>query len=276
MEAMGSRGWTNPGAFGFSSSYIPGAPDDKAFIEKIVIPLVGSETDARVPALRMLHAECYTMAVAEMQRRITGAPSAEHETVPRAERKARRDKTSERIRGIKIIGQVEPAHSLEDRVAKMAEENLVKCISWADCPSRDEELQAEEENERSKKARVSNSLVTDDKGYVKMTREQDSATADYSKSGLLNFVLTRRGIALDEYDVMSFDKHDQIRQRLMSELLDEPVDPRFEGPSLEQVKKADAFIFRMLGSECSGGIRRTPAGTLPMDDAIEKVFRETG
>lgn len=272
IPAMKTRGWTTPGAYGFSSAYVPGAPDDTSFIERVVLPLVGSETDARVPALRMLHAECYTLAVAEMQRRITGNPTGETESVPRAERKARRDKTAARLAGLHIHGQAEPAHSLEDAVARMAEDNTARYIPWADCLSREEELTTEEGDNRSKRAKTSKAMMTDDKGFVKMVVDEGAATADYSKSGLLNFILTRRGVALDEYDVMSYMAHDKIRQRLMSELLDEPVDPRFEGPSLEQLKRADAYIFRALAADCQGGIRRDSNGNLPLGEAIDKVL----
>jgi hypothetical protein len=153
-----------------------------------------------------------------------------------------------------------------------SKENTARYIPWAECPSREEELNAADEKNKNKRARTSKAMETDDKGFVKIVANESSATADFSKSGLLNFVLTRRGVALDDYDVMSYMSHDTICQRLMSELLDEPVDPHFEGPSIEQLKKADSYIFRMLGVECPGGIRRTANGTLPMDDAIDNVL----
>ena len=62
-------GWRTMVKFAFSSSYIPGQPDDSKFIEKVVKRLGLTEDDTRVSGLRRLFFEAYTVAASEMRRR---------------------------------------------------------------------------------------------------------------------------------------------------------------------------------------------------------------
>ena len=62
-------GWPTLGKFAFSSSYMPGQPDDSAFIKAVVDRLGLDELDPRVAGLRRLFFEAYTVSASEMRRR---------------------------------------------------------------------------------------------------------------------------------------------------------------------------------------------------------------
>ena len=62
-------GWPTMGKFAFSSSYVPGQPDESKFIKNVVVRLGLTEDDIRVSGLRRLFFEAYTVAASEMRRR---------------------------------------------------------------------------------------------------------------------------------------------------------------------------------------------------------------
>ena len=69
IEAMASKGWTTFATFSFSSTYVPGAPDDATFLSKVVGPLLGAEDHRDGPKLRRLVYESYTIMASEMRSR---------------------------------------------------------------------------------------------------------------------------------------------------------------------------------------------------------------
>ncbi len=66
-EAMHARGWKTTASFAFA---VPPSqqPDDAQFRNDVILRLVADMDDPRVPALRRLHFESYTIAVVEMRR----------------------------------------------------------------------------------------------------------------------------------------------------------------------------------------------------------------
>ncbi len=66
-EAMHARGWKTMASFAFS---VPPSqqPDDAQFRNDVILRLVADLDDPRVPAIRRLHFEAYTIAVVEMRR----------------------------------------------------------------------------------------------------------------------------------------------------------------------------------------------------------------
>ena len=68
VEKLKQAGWETFGDFAFSTSYMPGMPDDKAFIEEVVEPILGDAKHPLKAKLRRIHAEAYTLAAAEQRR----------------------------------------------------------------------------------------------------------------------------------------------------------------------------------------------------------------
>ena len=52
MAALERRNWATLGSFAFSSSYIPGSGDDKAFRDLVLTPVLGSADHIEASALR--------------------------------------------------------------------------------------------------------------------------------------------------------------------------------------------------------------------------------
>ena len=73
IDSLHDKGWDTHATFAFSCSYIPGSGDDAAFVTKVIEPLLGSADHADGAKLRRLHFESYTLAAAEMKRKVESA-----------------------------------------------------------------------------------------------------------------------------------------------------------------------------------------------------------
>eukprot|EP00973_Karenia_brevis_P043459 6022589-Karenia_brevis.AAC.1 len=71
-EHFEPRGWTTVANFAFAANYIPGSPDDSAFINDVIVPVLGTIDHPMKPALRRLFFDCYTMLAADAQRKAVG------------------------------------------------------------------------------------------------------------------------------------------------------------------------------------------------------------
>jgi hypothetical protein len=88
----------------------------------------------------------------------------------------------------------------------------------------------------------------------------------------LDQAMMRRRLAAELGGVLTFESHEKIRRRFMASLSDEVPDPRYAKPTLEQIQKADVWIFKRLARETRAGIRPTAAGTLPLVEAMDAVL----
>ena len=267
LEAMRTAGWRTPAAFAFSVD-VNSANKDRMFTERVIIPLLGSETSPESPVLRQLYSESFTLAAAELKRKVERTGDEAPRELPRVERERRRDACEARLTGVRLEGTLDPGHSLIDATADMWETNKVEFIPWDQCPSRREERdEAAKQGLGAKKRRL---WQEDARGYLQVSSASNAeAVADSSCTARLDYIFQRRGIALDINDVMTYLAHDKIRRRLMDALLEPQPDPRFEGPSLEQIKKADQHIWDLLDRACPKGIRR---GASTNDLHVHKAY----
>ena len=59
INAMGLRGWTTHATFAFSVATQPGV-DEQAFVDGVVVPLLGAPDHIEAPKLRRLFFEAHT------------------------------------------------------------------------------------------------------------------------------------------------------------------------------------------------------------------------
>ena len=70
---MEQRGWSNYGRFAFACNYTPGQPDEAPFLRfaaTITSTTQEAVPDDRMPVIRMLFFESYTLAAADLNNRI--------------------------------------------------------------------------------------------------------------------------------------------------------------------------------------------------------------
>ena len=133
-EALTARGWGTLVGLAFSAGS-PGYPStDAALDERVVIPILGSIDHVRAAQLRRLYFEAYTLAATEMRRRLDRGDDDTPRQLPTAEREARRDALQQRLTGLDMTGELDPAPSLVGAAYQMYETDVVQYIAWENCP----------------------------------------------------------------------------------------------------------------------------------------------
>jgi hypothetical protein len=260
---MREKGWETMANFAFSTSYAPGQADDSNFIEGVLVPILGDGASPQAAALRRLFFESYTMNVAEMRRKLERTDEDPPRRLPLAEKAARLAKVQARLQGLKIEGQLEPSHRLIDLCVQFAEDNQIKYIEWHDCTQRSQEVLS------IKKDKQLNERVwtPDASGVVRERAKQPDSRADVRSDLRLRQALQRRGLALEIADLMRYETHELLVEKLFEEFLREPLEGYF-GVATQQIQAADRHAFVRLAELCRTGVQRTPSGTYPLEAAM--------
>ena len=69
LNAMALRGWTTHATFAFAVACQPGA-DEQAFLDGVVVPILGAAEHAEAPRLRRLFFESHTLTSADLRRKV--------------------------------------------------------------------------------------------------------------------------------------------------------------------------------------------------------------
>ena len=95
--------------------------------------------------------------------------------VPSAELGDRRQKTTEKLAGMDLTGQLKCSNILVEQLMAMAEEDVLKYVPWHECTTREQEVQ------RLKVPRTK-LFQEDDKGYLQTVARPSSLVADTSRT----------------------------------------------------------------------------------------------
>ena len=264
--AVRAKGWTSLADYAFSSSYAPGQPDDSKFIEKVLIPVLGDENHPSGSKLRRLLFEAYTMSVGDLRSKLSRTADDPPLRLSVPERASRLNKLQRRLPGILIKDQFEPSHKLIDLCVQMAEDDCIHYISWDELTERNQEV-----NGISKCINiVAQVFKPDSNGFLKSSQPQTSEQADLSTDLRLQSALQRRGFALDMAGICTYEEHQKIVDHFMRELQREPLHD-FHKTSLEQVARADRFLFVKIAEMTRTGLKRNLRGDLPVELAMIAV-----
>jgi len=164
-----------------------------------------------------------------------------------------------------LDGELDVSNRLIDSAIGMYEDNTLRYIPWSEATKRELELRGE------KKDRA---WIPDASGIIKEKVVSEFGSADVSTDLRMSFALKRRGLALDMGDVMSYEKHDLLVNKLIEAYFKEPL-PGYARVSLAQLARADVEAFRLLAKKVVGGIKRDSANERPCDKAIVQVLEHT-
>jgi hypothetical protein len=268
-EKFEECGWRTHGLFAFA---IPqgqgGLVSEDVFKERVLKRILGFEGDEEPPeaaAVRRLYFESHTLTVGELRQRMERTDSDAPRRVPQAEREARKGVVRDRLApGLLVEGDLEPANCTIDRFVQQVDDNLVEWVPWEEAPKRDQELAS---------APGKRKWMADASGIVREKNIRAEIQADVSSALRVSWALQRRGIAAEVAGLMSFEAHEKLRLRLMGALTNDPSDPRFAAPSMEQIKNADKEAWRQMAKKCRTGVRpQSSLDPLPMDIAIGEVL----
>ena len=253
-------------AFAVPSS-APGVVDEDVFkrqvLEKLFSIPEGQDMPAQATVVRRLWYESHVLFVGSMRQKLERSEDDAPKRMPHAEREERKDRLRTKLApGLVMEKALEPADYLIDKFFNMADQNRAEWVPWEHCPPRSKELGAGPGKKK---------WLPDGSGVVRERTLRKEPTASVTTAMDMCLALQRRGLAAEIAGVLSYEKHELLRNRLMCAISDEEVDARYERVSIEQACKADRRAWELLSRACSKGIKPV-GGALPLDTAMEKVL----
>ena len=252
------------GKIAYCCAYQPGMADEEPWQAWAKTILGEGAADSQVAALRQLFHEANAASINRMREDLERREEHEPKRIPTAERSERYNKQQERLKGLRLVGELEPSNSLTDLVYQQYEQNVLKYVPPDACTTRQQELHHE------KRARQ---VAVDENGQLTVKYVGSQLSARWSTDLLLKEAFTRRGLAYDQANLLDFHSHaawvDGMFTNLHRETPDElrPVTP-------EQIIAADKALFLKMAEATRSGIRAQADGTRPLDQAIIRASED--
>lgn len=251
VKSFKDAGIATLGNFAFASSYVPGSNDDKPFLELVAKALKRDPSLGELAALRRLFNEAYSASAAEMKALVEQTDDQPVRKLAPAERAERHLSQQKRLKGIRIEGMTEPGDSLIDTAVSIYEGDRIKYIEWQYCVSREHEIMTSSKKDSG--------LTLDSSGSLKVNKKDQVVPCDATNDLQLKYCLVRRGLALEQANVLSFENHDIWAEKLFQcRMADAP--PGYSKVTFKQLQLADAKLFVILGEKTRSGIKVTAAG----------------
>ena len=185
---------------------------------------------ALVTQTKRLLFESQTMALSHLKSVVGQKPESIARHMPGAERHQRMTCQANRLAGIEIKNDLEPAHSVYDAIATMVEHNSIKYLRPSRIPTRQQELQTKGTKE----------LALDTSGAnLTITEKASSAQAKLGTEMATYPAMQRRSLAFDLVGVLSYKVHEKWLQKAFSRLQD-PAIPGYAPVYLAQVLRAQS------------------------------------
>ena len=250
------------GRFAFSASYTPGQADEGPLLALMAnICQVDPAPQDRIPILRRIFFESYTLAAADLRARLEKRDDDQPRKLAQAERSARYAAQVLRLTGLDLVGELEPSHALVDLIFQMLDDNQLKYVPWGSCTKRDQELMGIKQDPLWK---------PDSQGVIREVRVQAELRADTSSDLRLKYALQRRSLAFDQARLVDYEKFEKWSSILLESYSKSPVEG-YRKVTIEQIQHADLEMFKVLIKSTRGGIR--PSGGLaPLEVALERAI----
>ena len=240
----------------------PGQIDDASF-DTLVDSIFGARTSlGLISSLRQLAYESVTVSIAAIKQRLETTDDATPRKLPPQEREERRRQQIDRLTGLAISGSMEPSNHLVDRFCQMAEEGCLKYVPLSKCSSREQEISSQ---------RTDKQILTIENSQVCAKSKIAETSVDVSTDLKVMQAFTRRGLALEQANLMSFEVHDMVARTFMQHL-SRAVPPGFVGPTIQSVLRADHELWLLVSDQCRASLKRNGLGVLPMDQAFKDHY----
>jgi hypothetical protein len=264
LEKFRELGWTTYGSLAFATSFVPGQAEDERFLVDIVEAGLGSRTHNHKGALRRLFFESYTLAAADLKRKVEVTTDDAPRKIPAAERQERRERVANRLVGVTLRGELDVSNRLLDLIVSIHEENTLRYIAWQDCTKREMELNGQKRDLY---------WAADSHGILKEKSLVKSDPADLSSDLRIAFALRRRGLAFEMADIMSYETHEKLTDQLLAAYMKDPL-PGYARVSVNQLVRADQEVFRQLATRTAFGIKRVGTEKRPCDESLPLVLND--
>lgn len=261
-EKFQKLGWKTYGSLAFATSFVPGQAEDERFLKDIVEAGLGDNDHPHKGALRRLFFESYTLAAADLKRKVEVTTDDAPRKVPAAERQERRDRVDSRLVGIELQGELDVSNRLLDLAVGIYEDNTLRYVAWQDCTKREMELNG---------LKKDSYWAADSQGIIKEKVHTKADPADLSSDLKVAYALRRRGLAFEMADIMSYEVHEKLVNQLLAAFMKDPL-PGYARVGVNQLVRADQEAFKQLANLTTSGIKRDGARKRPCDEGLIKVL----
>ena len=240
-----------------SPKELPSQVDMDAFAAKV---LGASPKLGDVALLKRLLFESSTFVVASLRQAVLGDTETP-KRLPAAEKQARAEAQRTKLGGVVIERDMAPSYALVDLCAHMADTNVANWIAPGKCSSREAEIQVSSKDQ-AKVFRLEDQ-------QLKVAGEPHEVSADCSSAISLQWCWQRRGLALNQCNLLTWESHERWVRHLLQALTKEGP-PGWHKPSLHQIIQTDREAFLIMASELST-LKPDSSGALPMGTKLDAL-----
>ncbi|CAL1143235.1 unnamed protein product [Cladocopium goreaui] len=262
LKMFVDKGYKNMALFAFSCNYAPGAASDKPFVEMLQSTLGRDPNPSELSILRRLFNESYANVAADIESQVKQTDESVSRKLAPAERAERLKLQQAKLSGLSIRGQYEPADALVDKCCSSYESDRISYIEWSLCISREYEL--------ANNSKKDTDLTFTSDGMLKLARTSKIEPMQSMSEIQVRYALVRRGLALDQANIMEYENHDKLTELLLEVRMQEPP-LGYQRVSMKQLEAADKKFFVLLGEATRSGIKANQTGR-PCDQAFAGVF----
>ena len=264
LKALEDAGLNNLSKFAFSSSYVPGAADDAAFVKVIKDVLKQDPTISQMASFRKLLHEAFSLVTAEMKQQLERSEEVQTRKLTQPERADLYTKQVARLKGLSLKGPLEPSDSLVDVFCSIYESNRLRFVPWEKYTAKEAELQ--------KDLKPEHLFSLDGSGKLKFETKKADVVADTSNEILLQYALQRRGLSMEQANLIAYEKHQLWVDRVIKLRLVAPPQG-YQQVSFRQILEADKRLFEELCDATRSGVQATAEGR-PIDKAFETCMNK--
>ena len=239
------------GTFAFACNYSPGNSDDRPLVNLVTKVFGAAPSTKEMACVRRLHSEAYATIAADIRAKVETSDETLVKKLARAERSQRLRDQQAKLTGLDLRGNCEPGDSLVDRCVAAYESDRISYLPWEACVSRDHEILTGSKKDTS--------LSFDASGNLKLAKRDQVEPCNASNEIQVRYCLLRRGLALDQANILDYKKHDKLVEKLMSVRMEEPP-PGCMKISMKQIEIADKKFWTLMAEKTREGVKAGPSG----------------
>ena len=266
VDRLDLRGWSTFANFAHAPTATPGTAGAEVAIKAVLDAILGDSLAAHEAALRRLHWEAWTLAAADLKRKVDGTDEAGPRKLPVAEIGARLQVLAPKISPLKLQGILEPSHASINLFAAMLDESRLRYVEWARLTTRDQEVLGATEDQLLKAWRP------DKAGVVREHKDAPRLEANVATDLLVHHALRRRGVCFAVAELMTFEVHESLIQFLFDAYYKEPSEG-YQRVTLAQLALCDREVHLRLSDQCRSGFTLGSDGSLPLDRHLPVVLQ---
>lgn len=261
-----SNGWGSFATFAFAANFVPGSANDSEFVQ-LCATVCGADPapPARIPLIRRLYFEAYTLAAADLRQRVDGSHGDAPRKLAAPERALRYREQQLRLPGLVLRDNLDVSHQLLDQVMMMQEDDVLRYVELSSCTKREQELRGVKSEDVLKRAAD---------GSLRLGQVSSPLTTDVTTDLLFKYALMRRALAFDQARILSFSSLEKWSEKLLRAFMTEQP-AGYARVSFDQCVRADRALFCRMQELTRGGIRMDLQGVLPCEAALKEASGDT-